>query len=32
MYTLEESHNSIIDEDGRGCYYEKVVLPQDWLK
>lgn len=32
MYTLEESHNSRIDEDGKGCYYEKVVLPQDWLE
>ena len=32
MYTLEESHKSFKNQDGSGCYYERVVLPEDWLE
>lgn len=32
MYTLEESNNSFKDEEGNGCYYQMVVLPEDWLE
>ena len=32
MYSLEESHNSFTDENGKGCYYERIVLPEDWLE
>ena len=32
MYSLEESHKSFKDENGKGCYYERVVLPEDWLE
>ena len=28
MYTLEDSHKSFTDENGNGCYYERVVLPK----
>ena len=32
MYTLEESHNIFKDHNGNGCYYEKIVLPENWLE
>tara|TARA_B110000483_G_scaffold215765_1_gene266717 strand:+ start:398 stop:973 length:576 start_codon:yes stop_codon:yes gene_type:complete len=32
MYSLEESHKAFTDGDGNGCYYERVVLPDDWLE
>ena len=32
MYTLKDSHNSFTDENGNACYYEKIVLPKDWLE
>ncbi len=32
MYTLADSHMSFTDEEGKGCYYERVVLPEDWLE
>lgn len=32
MYTLEESNKFFKNADGTGCYYEKVVLPEDWLE
>jgi hypothetical protein len=32
MYTLADSHMNFTDEEGKGCYYERVVLPEDWLE
>ena len=32
MQTLEESNLTFTDEDNNGCYYEFVVLPEDWLE
>lgn len=32
MYTLEESNKFFKNADGTGCYYERVVLPEDWLE
>lgn len=32
IYTLEESHKSFHDAQGNGCYYERIVLPEDWLE
>ena len=32
MYTLEDSHKSFTDENGNGSYYERVVLPENWLE
>ena len=31
IYTLEESQDAFTDENGNGCCYEKIVLPEDWL-
>jgi hypothetical protein len=30
--TLEESNKSFQDAQGNGCYYERIVLPEDWLE
>lgn len=30
-YTLEQSHHAFLDKNGKGCTYEKIVLPADWL-
>jgi len=32
MYTLEESNKFFKDKNGKGCYYERVVLPENWLE
>ena len=34
-HVVSSFNNTIItitDENGNGCYYEKVVLPEDWLE
>jgi len=32
IYTLEESNMTLTDENGNGCYYDRIVLPEDWIE